>query len=146
MLDLDHFKAINDRHGHAAGDRALKHTAAALKAELREVDAIGRFGGEEFLVLMPGATVETALPVAERLRAALVTDAPRLEGATLLLSASFGIAQWREPEEDTSRLLLRADAALYRAKLRGRDCVVVEASETEPLARPGGRSVSSGRP
>ena len=146
MLDLDHFKAINDQHGHAAGDRALKHTAAALKAELREVDAIGRFGGEEFLVLMPGATVETALPVAERLRAALVTDAPRLEGATLLLSASIGIAQWREPEEDTSRLLLRADAALYRAKLRGRDCVVVEASETEPLARPGGRSVSSGRP
>jgi len=135
MLDLDHFKAINDRHGHAAGDRALKHTAAALKAELREVDAIGRFGGEEFLVLMPGATVETALPVAERLRAALVTDAPRLDGATLLLSASIGIAQWREPEEETSRLLLRADAALYRAKLRGRECVVVEAAETEPTAR-----------
>src|SRR5678815_515307 len=73
MLDLDHFKTINDRHGHAAGDRALKHTAAALKAELREVDAVGRFGGEEFLVLMPGATVETALPVAERLRSTLVT-------------------------------------------------------------------------
>ena len=136
MLDLDHFKDINDRHGHAAGDRALKHAAAAIKAELREVDAVGRFGGEEFLVLMPGATVETARPVAERVRTAVVADAPRVDGATLLLSASIGIAQWREPAEEPSRLVMRADAALYQAKLRGRDCVVVEASETEPLARP----------
>ena len=138
MLDLDHFKTVNDRHGHATGDRALKHTAAVLKAELREVDAVGRFGGEEFLVLMPGATVETALPVAERLRAALLTGAPRVEGATLLLSASTGIAQWRESDEDTSRLVMRADAALYRAKQRGRDCVVVESSETEPFAHSAG--------
>jgi len=134
MLDLDHFKTVNDRHGHAAGDRALKHTAAALKAELREVDAVGRFGGEEFLVLMPGATVETALPVAERLRSTLVT-APEAEEATLRLSASIGIAQWREPEEETSRLLMRADAAVYEAKLRGRICVVDETSETESIAR-----------
>ena len=135
MLDLDHFKTINDRYGHAAGDRALKHTAAALKAELRELDALGRFGGEEFLVLMPGATVETALPVANRLRTALVTDAPLFEGATLLLSVSIGIAQWREPAEEPSRLLMRADAALYDAKLRGRDCVVVDASDIEYTAR-----------
>jgi len=135
MLDLDHFKTINDRYGHAAGDRALKHTAAALKAELRELDALGRFGGEEFLVLMPGATVETALPVANRLRTALVTDAPLFEGATLLLSVSIGIAQWREPAEEPSRLLMRADAALYDAKLRGRDCVVVDASDMEYTAR-----------
>jgi diguanylate cyclase (GGDEF)-like protein len=134
MLDLDHFKTVNDRHGHAAGDRALKHTAAALKAELREVDAVGRFGGEEFLVLMPGATVETALPVAERLRTALVIDAPAEEGATLPLSASIGIAQWREPAEEPSRLLMRADAALYDAKLRGRDCVVVDGSDSESVA------------
>jgi diguanylate cyclase (GGDEF)-like protein len=133
MLDLDHFKEINDRHGHATGDRALKHTAAALKAQLREVDALGRFGGEEFLVLMPGATVEAARPAAERLRAALVTDAPRIEGATLSLSASIGIAQWRGPAEEPSRLLMRADAALYRAKMRGRDCVVVEAPEIEAM-------------
>ena len=139
MLDLDHFKTINDRHGHAAGDRALKHTAAALKAELREVDAVGRFGGEEFLVLIPGATVETALPVAERLRTALVTDAPRIEGTAPLLSASIGVAQWREPAEESSRLLMRADAALYRAKLRGRDCVVVDAADTESMVTGGGR-------
>jgi diguanylate cyclase (GGDEF)-like protein len=139
MLDLDHFKTINDRHGQAAGDRALKHTAAALKAELREVDAVGRFGGEEFLVLMPGATVETALPVAERLRTALLTNALGVEGATLLLSASIGVAQWREPAEEPSRLLMRADAALYRAKLRGRDCVVVDAADTESMVTGGAR-------
>ena len=133
MLDLDHFKSINDRHGHAEGDRALKHTAAALKAELREVDAVARFGGEEFLVLMPGATVETALPVAERLRTALVSDVPQVEGAKLLLSTSIGIAQWREPEEP-SHVLIRADAALYQAKLRGRDCVVADASESAAIA------------
>jgi diguanylate cyclase (GGDEF)-like protein len=134
MIDLDHFKSVNDRHGHAAGDRALRHTAAALKAELREVDAIGRFGGEEFLVVMPGATVETALPVAERLRTALVIDGSAVEGATLLLSASIGIAQWREPAEEPSRLLMRADAALYDAKLRGRDRVVVDTSDSGSIA------------
>ncbi|MCE9657359.1 MAG: GGDEF domain-containing protein [Burkholderiales bacterium] len=135
MLDLDHFKAINDRHGHAAGDRALKHAAAALKAELREVDALGRFGGEEFLVLMPGATAEAARPVAERLRNALNTGAPRIDGAALFLSASIGVAEWLEPAEEPSRLLMRADAALYRAKLRGRDCVVVEGPDIEPVPR-----------
>jgi len=134
MIDLDHFKTVNDRHGHAAGDRALKHTAAALKAELREVDAVGRFGGEEFLIVMPGATVETALPVAERLRQALVIDAAAVDGAPLLLSASIGIAQWREPAEEPSRLLMRADAALYDAKQRGRDCVVVDASDSASIA------------
>jgi diguanylate cyclase (GGDEF)-like protein len=136
MLDLDHFKAINDRHGHAAGDRALRHAAAALKAELREVDALGRYGGEEFLVLMPGATAEAAKPVAERLRGALVADAPRIDGAPLSLSASIGVAQWRGPAEEPSRLLMRADAALYRAKMHGRDCVVVESrEEDEPVGQ-----------
>ena len=134
MLDLDHFKSINDRHGHAAGDRALKHTAAALRAQLREVDAVSRFGGEEFLVLMPGATVETARPVAERLRESLVSDPPSIDDATLLLSASIGIAQWREPAEEPSRLLMRADAALYNAKVRGRDRVVVDPSDGESIA------------
>jgi diguanylate cyclase (GGDEF)-like protein len=78
--------------------------------------------------------------VAERLRSALVTDALWVEGATLLVSASIGIAQWREPAEEPSRLVMRADAALYRAKLRGRDCVVVDAADTESIARlEGGR-------
>ena len=86
-------------------------------------------------MLMPGATVEAARPVAERLRTALITDAPRIDGATLSLSASIGVAQWREPGEEPSRLLMRADAALYRAKMRGRDCVVVDSPEVEPIVR-----------
>jgi len=139
MLDLDHFKAINDRHGHAAGDRALQHASATLKSGLREVDAVARFGGEEFLVLMPGATLEAALPVAERLRTALVADAPRVDGAMLLLSTSIGIAQWREPE-DPSHVVMRADAALYEAKSRGRDCVVVETATSPPAALLAGQS------
>jgi diguanylate cyclase (GGDEF)-like protein len=134
MLDLDHFKAINDGHGHAVGDRALKHAATALRAGVREVDAVGRFGGEEFLVLMPGATVETALPVAERLRRALAAGAPAIGGPPLPLSTSIGVAGWREPTEEPSHLLKRADAALYRAKLRGRNCVVTEAVEAMPLS------------
>jgi diguanylate cyclase (GGDEF)-like protein len=138
MLDLDHFKAINDGHGHAVGDRALKYAAAVLKAEVREVDAVGRFGGEEFLVLMPGTTVETARPVAERLRTALASGASRVEGQPLPLSASIGIAQWRGPSEEPSHLLMRADGALYRAKLRGRNCVVTEALEIEPAANMAG--------
>jgi PleD family two-component response regulator len=72
---------------------------------------------------------------AECLRTALVTNAPRIEGAALLLSASIGVAQWREPAEEPSRLLMRADAALYGAKLRGRDCVVVDAANTESITR-----------
>ena len=132
MLDLDHFKAINDQHGHAMGDRALKHTAAALRAEVREIDAVGRFGGEEFLVLMPGATLDTARPLAERLRAALARDMQQPDALPLPLSASIGIAQWREPAEEPSRLLMRADAALYAAKTRGRNCVVAETAEEMP--------------
>jgi diguanylate cyclase (GGDEF)-like protein len=68
------------------------------------------------------------------LRTALITGGPRIDDATLVLSASIGVAQWREPAEEPSRLLMRADAALYRAKMRGRDCVVVEAPEIEPIA------------
>ncbi|MGH8796125.1 MAG: GGDEF domain-containing protein, partial [Caldimonas sp.] len=135
MLDLDHFKSINDRHGHVVGDRALKHAAALLKAGLREVDSLARFGGEEFLALMPGATLEASWPVAERLRAHLDANPLALESASVALSVSIGIAQWTDPAEDSSRLLVRADAALYRAKLHGRNCVI--AAAPEPWLRPG---------
>ena len=85
-------------------------------------------------MLMPGATADAARPVAERLRTALLSDPPRIDGAALFLSASIGVAQWHGPSEEPSRLLMRADAALYRAKTRGRDCVVVEAAEIAPVA------------
>src|SRR5215470_4705833 len=124
MLDIDHFKSINDRHGHAAGDQALKHIATLLQAAVRAFDRVGRFGGEEFIVLLPGMDLAAAADTAEMLRAHLAAHpVPRDGEPPLPLSASFGVAQWEGPSEEASRLLLRADHALYRAKRAGRNQV-----------------------
>ena len=133
MLDLDHFKAINDRFGHAAGDRALKHVAALLREVLREVDRLGRVGGEEFLAMMPGAALDAAGPVAERVRERLAANPMMLDSIPVLLSASIGMAQWNAPDEDASRLVGRADSALYAAKALGRDRVVAAGAEQMTL-------------
>jgi diguanylate cyclase (GGDEF)-like protein len=127
MLDADHFKRINDVHGHPVGDLVLKHLSALLKSRMREVDRLARFGGEEFVVLLPGLTLSAAMPVAERLRE-LIADTPLLVAervdAPIPLSVSIGIAEWNaEAQEDLSRLLVRVDAALYQAKRQGRDRV-----------------------
>ena len=125
MLDADHFKAINDQHGHAVGDLVLKHLSTLLHSGMREVDRLARFGGEEFLVLLPGVTLAEAHPVAERLRA-LVAGTPLADdGGSITVSVSIGIAEWAGPAEDLSRLLVRADAALYQAKQHGRDRVAL---------------------
>jgi len=133
MLDLDHFKAINDRFGHATGDRALKHVAALVREVLREVDSLGRIGGEEFLALMPGATLAAAGPVAERMRERLATSPMMLHGEPVAMSVSIGMAQWIAPGEDASQLAGRADAALYAAKAQGRDRVVAAGDMTVPM-------------
>lgn len=125
MLDIDHFKSINDRHGHAAGDQALKHTAALLQTAVRDVDRVGRFGGEEFVVLLPGVDLNRAAQTAESLRARLAAGPLQRDGESLALSASFGVAEWDGPSEEPSRLLKRADQALYRAKRAGRNQVQV---------------------
>jgi len=125
MLDIDHFKAINDHHGHAAGDQALQHTAALLLTCVREVDRVGRFGGEEFVVLLPGLDLSQAAETAEVLRARLVAHRMDHEGGSLAMSASFGVAEWSGPGEEPSRLLIRADQALYQAKRAGRNRVQV---------------------
>ena len=123
MLDADRFKAINDHHGHATGDRALKHLAALLRGHMREVDRVARFGGEEFVVLLPGLDLAAAQQVAERLRR-LVAAAPLVDGdSAVALSVSIGVAEWAGAQEDPSRLPVRADAAMYRAKRDGRDQV-----------------------
>ena len=123
MLDADHFKRINDRFGHAVGDLALKHLSALLRGHMREVDRLARFGGEEFVVLLPGLALADALPVAERLRQAIATEPLAHGDALMALSVSIGIAEWGGPGEEASSLLVRADAALYQAKQRGRDRV-----------------------
>ena len=124
MLDADRFKDINDRHGHAIGDLALQHLSALLLGHMREVDRLARFGGEEFLVLLPGLALADALPVAERLRAVVVAAPLRLASADIALSVSIGMAEWGGAPEEPSRLLVRADAAMYQAKRHGRDRVV----------------------
>ena len=123
MLDLDHFKAINDRHGHAAGDRVLRATTDAWQALLRDRDTLGRIGGEEFVVVCADTTLEQALVVAERLREA--TAALRFDDIDpgLRATASIGVAQSQWTDDSHEGVLARADAALYRAKQRGRNRV-----------------------
>ena len=124
MLDLDHFKQINDRYGHSAGDHALREAAACAKAQLREGDILGRVGGEEFLVLLPMTNRDAATILAQRMCSALA-DASFTQGPhTIRIPASFGVAELL-PKEDASSWLRRADEALYRAKAAGRGCVVV---------------------
>ena len=115
MIDLDHFKTINDTHGHQHGDRVLVHFAECTRAALRRADRFGRYGGEEFLVLLPNTTADVALPVAERIRAALSA------GHALDCQASIGLTHWRGPEDTLDAMLGRADAALYQAKAQGRN-------------------------
>lgn len=120
MLDLDHFKAINDRHGHAAGDRVLCATTAAWQALLRGRDPLGRIGGEEFVVVCADTTLEQALVVAERLREATADLRFDDIDPALRVTVSIGVAQSQRSGDTHEGVLARADAALYRAKQRGR--------------------------
>ena len=125
MIDIDHFKRINDSHGHATGDQVLRHVARVLGAGLRERDRLGRLGGEEFLAVLPGAALPQAQQVAERMRGAI--DATPLIGPSgeVRFTVSIGVAGAREAESATA-LIDRADAALYRAKNGGRNAVAVD--------------------
>ena len=118
ILDVDRFKTINDRFGHEAGDTALCAIARAITDALREYDVCGRWGGEEFLILMPETPMDFALQIAQRV--AQCIKAIRLEFLDTHISASFGLSVYR-PGEPFSETLNRADAALLRAKANGRD-------------------------
>jgi diguanylate cyclase (GGDEF)-like protein len=122
MLDLDHFKQVNDTHGHATGDLVLMEAADRVKAALRPSDVAARIGGEEFAVLLPDSDIGNAVTVAERLRSALtelVVFAP--DGRPVSVTASIGVAAWQHDDRDERDLLERADQALYAAKHAGRD-------------------------
>jgi len=136
MLDADHFKHINDRYGHAVGDLALKHLSKLLRAHMRDVDRLARFGGEEFLVLLPGLALADALPVAERLRELVASEPLPHPDGMIRLSVSIGMAEWGGADEDASRLLVRADAALYEAKRRGRDRVASAGNDLDSAFLP----------
>jgi diguanylate cyclase (GGDEF)-like protein len=126
-IDLDFFKAINDSHGHLTGDRVLINIAAVVGKVLRTSDHVARFGGEEFVVLLPGTGIERALGVAERIQIALRVPCEDVKkGATLpACTVSIGVACQMDAEEDLDSLLMRADKALYAAKAGGRDRVEV---------------------
>jgi diguanylate cyclase (GGDEF)-like protein len=120
LIDLDHFKRLNDRLGHARGDEALRAVVEALASVLRQSDSVVRLGGDEFLSVLPGADGEAAALVAERARVAIDE---RLLAYGDRTTVSIGVAEWREGEP-TQSLLERVDAAMYRAKEAGRDRVV----------------------
>lgn len=123
LLDLDHFKAINDEHGHPAGDAVLVHLADTLIRTMREVDVIGRLGGEEFAILMPDTSLEAALQAAERLRQAIELQSVEYEARRVAITASFGVSVYLGETDTVHDLFTRADRALYLAKRLGRNRV-----------------------
>jgi diguanylate cyclase (GGDEF)-like protein len=131
LFDVDHFKAVNDKFGHAAGDAVLAAAAAACKSKLDVGDIFGRLGGEEFGILISDATIEDGHRRAEQLRAVLADMPTRSGEAAIHISASFGVAASTQSGFELRQLMADADAALYRAKNAGRNRVVVFAS-TEP--------------
>lgn len=127
MLDLDHFKQVNDKHGHLVGDRVLISTVQCLQAILRPYDRIYRYGGEEFLLCMPGTTPEEAREVAERMCHAVAAQRIQIEGSNKILqvTASLGVAML-DPSRSVEASIEAADTAMYRGKKSGRNCVVTE--------------------
>jgi len=128
LMDVDHFKRVNDGHGHPAGDAVLREVAARLRENVRASDVVGRYGGEEFLVVMSAGLPDDAFAVAERLRRAIAATPVPIAGGSLAVTASFGVA-FAHPGMAPETLLDAADAALYRAKAGGRNRVEAACAE-----------------
>jgi two-component system cell cycle response regulator len=130
MADLDHFKAVNDTHGHDAGDTVLKKFSEILKGNSRRSDICGRIGGEEFLFILTHTTLENARVVVERIRAGLEATKFDFDGSNLTVTASFGLAGFEGTQApDFNRLVSQADAALYAAKRSGRNRIEIAAAQ-----------------
>lgn len=125
LCDVDHFKRINDRYGHAVGDRVLQHLAQHLQLNIRDVDILGRWGGEEFILVLPELSLSGAQTLAQRLCDSLPSQIFRIDGIRSSLTMTFGVAQWRVSDSLES-VIARADVALYEGKTRGRCQVVSE--------------------
>jgi diguanylate cyclase (GGDEF)-like protein len=125
MCDLDRFKSVNDTYGHQAGDAVLKQFAKILRNEVREIDRAGRFGGEEFMLLLPGTVLDAAVTFAERVRKQIEAHTFTFDHHTIQRTASIGVSAWPHPRvKDCDALVKAADDALYVAKETGRNRVV----------------------
>lgn len=125
MADIDHFKAVNDTYGHDAGDKVLVDVASLLSEALRMPDKVGRYGGEEFLVVLPHTNLAQAKKIAERMRTAVDAFGFEYGGKTSHVTISIGLTQYRKGE-DLEQLLSRVDQALYQAKAAGRNKVITQ--------------------
>lgn len=129
MFDIDHFKSVNDRFGHAAGDEVLRSTASAIRTLLRPYDLFARFGGEEFCIVLPGTGLDEAIEIAERLRACAANLAHEAIGYHTV-TASFGVASMGPSRQTLPKMISAADASLYAAKHAGRNRVRAAPNET----------------
>jgi diguanylate cyclase (GGDEF)-like protein len=119
LLDIDHFKSVNDKYGHLEGDKVLKEVVLRIKNSIRTYDILARYGGEEFMVILPDTNLESVLSLAERIRHN-IKDTPI---GNLTVTISIGAAVYRETDKSTDEIIQRVDERLYEAKAAGRDCV-----------------------
>lgn len=123
MIDVDHFKSVNDHYGHLAGDQILRGISALIQENVREIDYVGRYGGEEFCVVLPDTDCEGGFFVAQRIRQAVEEACLQVYDITLQATVSLGIASFPKDGGNSTELIDKADWALYRSKKRGRNCV-----------------------
>lgn len=126
MIDLDYFKKINAIYGHPLGDEVLKNIAKILKDSLRNVDHLGRFGGDEFVIILPNTNLENAVIVAERVRGKIANFVHSIEEQIIQTTVSIGIASYGDQDNDVNQIIERANQALYKAKSSGRNCSMTE--------------------
>ena len=125
MMDVDEFKTVNDRYGHAAGDRVLQHVSHKIVENVREMDMVARMGGEEFSMLLPGTGAADAVKLAERVRQAIERESCQLDDQSIDVTVSIGVASYNADTSSLEAILREADDSLYRAKYRGRNQVVI---------------------
>ena len=136
VVDIDHFKVINDTHGHAAGDSVLVDVAQRMTSDLRPVDQLARVGGEEFLLLLPDTGLPGAARVAERLRARIRAEPMKVGAREVVVSISVGVAGVSTADQVVEDTVRRADAAMYEAKHAGRNCVRLAPDDTVLAPQP----------
>lgn len=134
LADLDHFKRVNDTHGHLAGDQVLREIAQRMQGSVRAYDSIGRYGGEEFVIILPDCHADAAFLQAERLRSVVSGRTVRAGNVSIAVTLSLGVAASAQTGcEDCESLLQAADSALYRAKAAGRDRILMATPSAQPL-------------